>query len=61
MAALSLFALLLWSANQEYIFLRAVFPIRSVWLWSATLVFATALLVSALMPLVKRVRSRMQV
>jgi hypothetical protein len=61
LAALSLFVLLLWSADQEYIFLRSVFPIHSVWLWSATLVFATALLVSALMPLVKRVRSRMQV
>lgn len=53
-AALSLFALLIWSANQDYIFLRAVFPIHSVWLWGAALTFATMLLVSTLIPRVKR-------
>jgi CubicO group peptidase (beta-lactamase class C family) len=50
LAALALFALLLWSANQDYIFLRAVFPIHSVWLWGAALVFAAVLLISALSP-----------
>ncbi|MDI9458320.1 MAG: serine hydrolase domain-containing protein [Bacillota bacterium] len=61
LAALSLFVLLFWSANQEYLFLRSVFPIHSVWLGGAALVFAAVLLVSALWPFVKKVRRNLHV
>jgi membrane protein implicated in regulation of membrane protease activity len=52
---------LFWSANQEYLFLRSVFPIHSVWLGGAALVFAAVLLVSALWPFVKKVRRNLHV
>ncbi len=41
---------LLWSVNQDYLFISSVFPIASGWLGLATLLFAVVLLLSGLFP-----------
>ncbi len=43
----ALLGILAWSVSQKYLFLTSVFPVLSVWLGLATLIFAVALLLSA--------------
>jgi len=45
-----LLGILLWCACQEYLFVTSVFPVLSVWLGAAVVVFSIALLLSALSP-----------
>lgn len=47
-AAVILLGVLAWSAFQEYLFVTSVFPVLSLWLGGAMLVFSIALLLSAL-------------
>lgn len=49
-AASILLGLLIWCACQKYLFVTSVFPVLSMWLGGATLVFAIALLLYALIP-----------
>ncbi len=48
--ALLLLCALIWCAGQKYLFISSVFPMLSVWLGSAVLVFAIALFVSSVIP-----------
>ena len=45
-----LLGILIWCACQKYLFITSVFPILSMWLGGATLVFSIVLLLSALLP-----------
>ncbi|HHT49590.1 MAG TPA: beta-lactamase family protein [Firmicutes bacterium] len=49
-----LLGILLWCACQEYLFVTSVFPVLSVWLGAAVVVFSIALLWSALSPAYSR-------
>lgn len=46
--AIVLIAVLLWSTNQDYLFVSSVFPIASSWLGISIFIFAAVLLLSAL-------------
>ncbi len=48
--ALLLLGILIWCACQKYLFLTSVFPILSIWLGGAALIFSIALLASAIIP-----------
>lgn len=50
-AASILLGILIWCACQKYLFVTSVFPVLSMWLGGATLVFAIALLLYALIPI----------
>ncbi|NLC52541.1 MAG: serine hydrolase [Firmicutes bacterium] len=45
-----LLGILIWCGSQEYLFVTSVFPVLSVWLGAAVVVFSVALLLSALSP-----------
>jgi CubicO group peptidase (beta-lactamase class C family) len=45
-----LLGILIWCTCQKYLFITSVFPILSMWLGGATLVFSIVLLLSALLP-----------
>ncbi len=49
LVALTIIGFLLWCTMQEYLFLRSVFPILSLWLGAALLMFAVLLLLHALL------------
>ena len=48
--ALLLLGLLTWCACRDYLFLTSVFPVLSLWLGAAILIFAIVLLISAVIP-----------
>lgn len=48
--ALLLLGILIWCACRKYLFLTSVFPVLSVWLGGAVLVFSVVLLISAVIP-----------
>ncbi len=50
--AVSLTAVLIWSENQDYLFIASLFPIASGWLGWSALILATVLMLSALLPYV---------
>ena len=54
--ALLLLGILLWYANQPYLFLKSVFPTLSAWLAGATIALAAALLLPKWLPLYTRRR-----
>lgn len=49
-AASILLGVLIWCACQKYLFITSVFPVLSLWLGEATLVFSIVLLLSAMVP-----------
>lgn len=49
-AASILLGILIWCACQKYLFITSVFPVLSMWLGGATLVFSMVLLLSAVLP-----------
>ena len=50
MLSLSIFPVLLWAVNQEYLFLSSVFPVASVWLGYSLLALASVLFFSSMFP-----------
>lgn len=45
--SLSIIAILVWCANQKYLFLTSVFPISSIWLGTSAFLLAAVILLSA--------------
>lgn len=50
LAAIIILVILIWCACQKYLFITAVFPILSTWLWGAGLALSAVLLLSAVIP-----------
>lgn len=55
--AMLLLGICIWSASQEYLFVTSVFPVLSLWLGIAVLVFSGTLLSTALIPDILRERT----
>ncbi len=54
--AMVLMSILAWSANQPYLLVASVFPVLSPWLGLAVLMFSASLLLSGILPEIKRMR-----
>jgi CubicO group peptidase (beta-lactamase class C family) len=54
--AVGLYSLLVWSLNQEYLFITSIFPATAPWIAYFSLFFATVLLMHALFPVRDRVK-----
>ena len=54
--ALMLIGMLAWSVNQQYLFVDSVFPVLSPWLGLAVLIFSASLLLSGVLPEIRRMR-----
>ncbi|MCK9287161.1 MAG: serine hydrolase domain-containing protein [Sphaerochaetaceae bacterium] len=56
--AIMLIGILAWSVNQPYLFVVSVFPVLSPWLGLAALLLSASLLLSGLLPEIRRMRKQ---